>query len=311
MTVNEVNQAIRNLMVSQPMVTSGPFGAMISNALNMIDNFRAFSMSITAYPMQDSLKFGMTAELSRLDNSLSMLIVQNFQEKGLNLFGMMQMAQPNMMQPQTPYMGQPQGMMNGMGYGSNMQRFNQPQMNGMQQYAMNNQYAPQNAMFNQMSGGMQNVSMQGQVNGGVQQMPNLSQTKTGGASLRGIQKTMPIRPMQAPRQPRPFSYGNSGFNAKNLNGQSVGVQPSEIQEPEKNEFTKVEKPKDVVIPTPVAQPTNAVKNSKPSKKPAAAFLESQNISTSATESIEDGDDGEVVPPSNAAGRDYLLQLLKK
>ena len=323
MTVNDVNQAIRNLMNSQPMITTGPLGTVISNALNIVESFRAFSMSVSAYPIQDSLKFNMMSEVSRLDNTLSMLVCQTFQEKGLNLLVFMPSGQNGMIQPQVQpsYTQQNQGVLGSLIFNQSQPRFGAPQMNvppvgaqqmqGFQQpFNAGAQYMAQPQMYGVGAmQGQQMPQMQGRQNAGFGMMPNPAQSQMGGASLRGMQKTMPTRPMPAPRPQKPFNYGGSRVNAVNPNPKMESMANETQEQPAK---ATVSKPKDAVIPTPVAQPTNAVKNTKSQKKPAAAFLESQDISTTPVKESEKSDDsGDQSPPSNTAGRDYLLQLLKK
>lgn len=316
MTVNDVNQSLRNLMVSQPMMATGPLGVCFSSALNIIDGFKAFSMSVSAYPVQDSLKYNMTTELARLDGVVSNIICQSFQEKGVNLLAFMPMGQMNMMPQSQPMFSGANPMQNNMMYNQPQQRFS-----GAMQSPQFDQYNPVGGYPNQRPMYNANQPMQSQMMNSSMQQPlsprqGYPMQGTNSQSLRGMQKTMPIRPMQAPRQPKPFNYGvgnPAGFNTVNFDKGAGATQPEMQAQPKVPEKPVKVEPKEAVIPTPVAGPTNAVKNTKSTKKPAAAFLESQDIPTTPTKDLsKKGEESEdETPPSNAAGRDYLLQLLKK
>lgn len=316
MTVNDVNQALRNLMVSQPMMAIGPLGVCFSSALNIIDSFKAFSMSVSAYTVQDSLKYNMTTELARWDGVVSNIICQSFQEKGVNLLAFMPMGQINMMTQSQPMFSGANSMQNNVMYNQSQQRFSgvmqSPQFD---QYNSVGRYSNQRPMYNAnqpMQGQMMNSSMQ-------QQMPprqGYSMQGTNNQSLRGMQKTMSVRPMQTQRQQTPFNYGggnSAGFNTIKFDKGAGATQPEMQTKPKVPEKPVKVEPKEAVIPTPVAGPTNAVKNTKSTKKPAAAFLESQDIPTAPTKDLSKKSETseDETPPSNAAGRDYLLQLLKK
>ena len=46
MTINEVEHAIRSLIVSQPMITASPIGGTITSYLSIIDSFKNFKLSV-------------------------------------------------------------------------------------------------------------------------------------------------------------------------------------------------------------------------------------------------------------------------
>lgn len=85
MTINELEQGLRNLIATQPMVTAGSNGEVINGINSLIDAYRNFSFRISSYPSQDVLKFGIANELSKIENTLSSLACQVMQERGINL----------------------------------------------------------------------------------------------------------------------------------------------------------------------------------------------------------------------------------
>ncbi len=85
MTINELEQGLRNLIATQPMVTAGTNGEVINGINSLIDAYRNFSFRISSYPSQDVLKFGLANELSKIENTLSSLACQVMQERGINL----------------------------------------------------------------------------------------------------------------------------------------------------------------------------------------------------------------------------------
>lgn len=164
MTINELEQGLRNLIATQPMVTTGVNGAVVSGISSLIDACKNFSYRIQSYPGQDVLKFGIANELSKIENTLCNLACQVMQERGINLmlyivpqnqpgytpmvnsFGVInQQVDPNLMLGQMMYthspMAAPTSMMQmpnampQMGMAHQMQQFNQmnPTMQGIGQ----------------------------------------------------------------------------------------------------------------------------------------------------------------------------------
>ncbi len=154
MTINELEQGLRNLIATQPIVTTGANGEVISGINSIIDAYRNLAYRIHTYPSQDIMKFGLSNESAKLENTLSNLVLQVMQERGFNLllyiprtnvgtygssvnqYGMINNGvNPNMMMGQMMYQNNNAMNMGGM-YGStraNMPTFNplQPQMVGM------------------------------------------------------------------------------------------------------------------------------------------------------------------------------------
>ena len=64
MTINELDQGIRNLLSSQPMVQAGVNGEVITGINSLIDAYRNLSFRIQSYPCQDVMKFGLSNEMS-------------------------------------------------------------------------------------------------------------------------------------------------------------------------------------------------------------------------------------------------------
>ena len=85
MTINELEQGIRNLIASQPMAVAGPNGDVINGINSLIDAFRNLSFRVQSYPCQDVMKFGLANESAKLENTLSSLAVQVLQERGINI----------------------------------------------------------------------------------------------------------------------------------------------------------------------------------------------------------------------------------
>ena len=85
MTINELDQGLRNLIASQPMVTAGVNGEVINGINSLIVAYRNLSFRVQSYPCQDVMKFGLANEAAKLENTLSSLAVQVLQERGINI----------------------------------------------------------------------------------------------------------------------------------------------------------------------------------------------------------------------------------
>lgn len=85
MTINELEQAIRNLMASQPNLSSDTNSNVINSALSMINSYREFAYKIQNHPQQDVLKINMTNQCISLESALVISVCQVMQEKGINL----------------------------------------------------------------------------------------------------------------------------------------------------------------------------------------------------------------------------------
>ena len=85
MTINELDQGIRNLIASQPMVSAGANGEVINGINSLIDAYRNLCFRIQSYPCQDVMKFGLSNEISKVETTFTNLAVQVLQERGINL----------------------------------------------------------------------------------------------------------------------------------------------------------------------------------------------------------------------------------
>lgn len=85
MTINELDQGIRNLIASQPMVSAGVNGEVINGINSLIDAYRNLCFRIQSYPCQDVMKFGLSNEISKVETVFTNLACQVLQERGVNL----------------------------------------------------------------------------------------------------------------------------------------------------------------------------------------------------------------------------------
>ena len=85
MTINELDQGIRNLLSSQPMVQAGVNGEVITGINSLIDAYRNLSFRIQSYPCQDVMKFGLSNEISKIETTFTSLACQVLQERGINI----------------------------------------------------------------------------------------------------------------------------------------------------------------------------------------------------------------------------------
>ena len=85
MTINELDQGIRNLIASQPMVSAGANGEVINGINSLIDAYRNLCFRVQSYPCQDVMKFGLSNEISKIETTFTNLAVQVLQERGINL----------------------------------------------------------------------------------------------------------------------------------------------------------------------------------------------------------------------------------
>ncbi len=85
MTINELDQGIRNLIASQPMVSAGVNGEVINGINSLIDAYRNLCFRVQSYPCQDVLKFGISNEITKIEATFTGLALQVLQERGINL----------------------------------------------------------------------------------------------------------------------------------------------------------------------------------------------------------------------------------
>ena len=297
MTIHEVEQAIRNLMISQPMITASPMGSTITNILSVIDNFKNFKLSIQAYPIQDSFKFVSFNECQRLENTLSLSACQILQEKGINLMTyltpmpnafnpMPQMPNQNMMgqvmfsQPMQQPMPQPMGQPRPMG------QFNP--MNEKQNVQFNRPFDMQNRMMN----GQQPMQQASQ---SIYQRPNQPQFNNQNSMFYN---------QFGEQQPKTNSRGSQIF-ASQFQSQSDFQEQKPI-EPFTKKSTKLN---EVEMLKPISKPAAPAKQPKPKTTPTVQVQ--MNEPEPPPMLMEEPALNEQVAPKKAAGRDYLLQLLKK
>ena len=85
MTINELDQGIRNLIASQPMVSAGANGEVINGINSLIDAYRNLCFRVQSYPCQDVMKFGLSNEISKIETTFTNLAIQVLQERGINV----------------------------------------------------------------------------------------------------------------------------------------------------------------------------------------------------------------------------------
>ena len=85
MTIIELEQAMRNLIATQPMVTVGSTGSVVNGVLSIIDAYRNLNYKIQTYPRQDMLKFNLSSDSIKMESDICAFACQVLQEKGINL----------------------------------------------------------------------------------------------------------------------------------------------------------------------------------------------------------------------------------
>jgi len=85
MNILELEEGLRNLIATQPMILSGENAGVISGIKNIIEAHKAFSYRVSEYPSQDILKIGLMNESSKLELNLTSYVCQILQEKGINI----------------------------------------------------------------------------------------------------------------------------------------------------------------------------------------------------------------------------------
>ena len=316
MTVNELSQAIRNLMMSQPMISAGPMGGVINSAMAILDSYRNFAINVQTYPMQDSFKFNSMAEMQRFENTLTMLICQSFQEKGINVMAYMMQGNMAMMnnpyaQPMQPNMQPPQGTHSHLA-------FNQPQAPRFGGNRPVGQFQPQYGMGPApVNGSMPQAPVAPPMGNGapMPQRPPMGgyppRPQMGGVASMPQRPPMggyPSRPPMGGGAPAPKTYPRTPAPAKPIKMDNEVPSDAVVAE---------QKPQDVEIPMPVVQPSKAsIKTQEISTaKPTVTKASSQKpplLLDTEPDVMDFGGGVDDNPPSGpAAGRDYLLQLLKK
>lgn len=309
MTINEVDQALRNLIANQPMIATGPAGMTITSVLSIIDSYKNFKVSVQNYPVQDNFKFVSYNESQKFENFLSMSICQTLQEKGINLLAFIPNVQnvynaipqmPNQM-PGMPPMQNPnmqmahQNMQTPFMYNQPVDpRFAGPQrpMGGFQQPAFNGVIDKQISQFQQKP----QFDMQPNMMQGAQQKPQFQSAQPQQRQSNNTSWAQPQR--NSDRQPNAFQQAYTN------------VQQSSEPEFETKKSTKLNEieimsPMGNQVKTPNINYNKTTKNDK-------VQVQMNNQETPSAPEVNQTAEAPA-PDSNkkAAGRDYLLQLLKK
>jgi hypothetical protein len=79
MTINELEQGIRNLIATQPMVTTGATGEVVNGINSIIEACRNLSFRVSTYPCQDVMKFGLANETAKFENKIFHIKTENAQ----------------------------------------------------------------------------------------------------------------------------------------------------------------------------------------------------------------------------------------
>lgn len=93
MNIIELEQGLRNLIASQPMVLSGNMGEVVRGVLGVTEAYRNFMFRVQSYPVQDVFKFSLISETQKIENDIAGLACAMLQERGINM--MLYVPQPN------------------------------------------------------------------------------------------------------------------------------------------------------------------------------------------------------------------------
>lgn len=271
MTVNELEQGLRNLIASQPMVLSGVNGEIVNNALAIIDAYRNFNFRIQSYPYQDILKVNLSNESAKTEVTLSNLVCQVLQERGINLLLYMQ----------TPGAQQYGPMINQ--YGMVAQQMDPNLMMGQMMYSQGT--IPQNVGMMPMPNSMPNMGRQQPYS---QMHANMQGVAQAGYPTRAGHRRQPqtfpgYEPVSGPVRLEPVQKSEQMM--KTRSAPQSKIKPI----PKQNTMRHIEKtPAEPVMANDVEPPVNET----------AEMLMGANNEVSSQ-------------GGKAAGRDYLMELLKK
>lgn len=270
MTINELDQGIRNLIASQPMVTAGVNGDVVNGINSLIDAYRNLMFRVQSYPCQDVLKFGLSNELAKIETSFTNMAFQVLQERGINIM---------LYIPRT-----------GAQYG--------PMVNGF---------------------GMINTTMDPNVMAG-QMMYSSPVNPTMPSPMMQMQNTMNPqgRPMSQPyNQMQPTMPGVAGnnfaqrsiprTNVPTFGGYSTANRPVKLEPTAQSDqgFKTRSAPQSKIKPAPKAAVSEPIVKNGPAIEPVADSASSAPSPAEMLMGTSSGHD------SNAKGRDYLMELLKK
>lgn len=261
MTINELDQGIRNLMASQPMVSAGVNGEVINGINSLIDAYRNLCFRVQSYPCQDVMKFGLSNEITKIEATFANLACQVLQERGINLMLYI------------PRTGAPYSAMAG-GYGTINTSIDPNIMAGQMMYT-----APMNgAQIMPMPNAMITPNRQM-----PQAYPQMQPTMTG---LGSPNYTMP-------RQARHSA-------APTFPGYAPTERPVKIEPANQSDLLRTRTAQAKIKPEPkMASTLASVNKTVPVAEPAPAF------------EAPVAKDEPAVTNSKSAGRDYLMELLKK
>ncbi len=85
MTINELEQAIRNLISTQSDFLSNTNMDAVNSSLSVIYSYREMLNKVNAHPFDDELKTNLTLDLKYLENNITVYVCEALAEKGINL----------------------------------------------------------------------------------------------------------------------------------------------------------------------------------------------------------------------------------
>ncbi len=266
MTINELEQGMRNLIATQPMITAGANGEVVNGVLSLIDAYRNLGFRVQSYPCQDVLKFTMTNEFSKTESTFCSLVCQVMQERGINLMLYIAPAQNRF----GPMVNQ---------YGMINPQVDPNLMMGQMMYsAPQPQVQPQNPVMMQMQNTLGMAGMYGQMQ--PQQMPQQAYP------ARGARR-------QAPTFPG-YNYDNKPQRLEPTQASEQGLRNRPVSQAK-------------IKATPKTSTTGVGKVNKTPVNPPDEVLVDTGEPSVAEMLMGEGD----APKGKAAGRDYLMELLKK
>ena len=272
MTINELEQGIRNLIASQPMAVAGPNGDVINGINSLIDAFRNLSFRVQSYPCQDVMKFGLANESAKLENTLSSLAVQVLQERGINI--MLYIPRTNA------------------GYG--------PMVNG---YGVVGNTMDPNLMMGQM---MYNAGQVGQMPNMMGQMPNAMPNMSRPAYNQMQPQMMGVQG-SAGGYARPSRQATPTFPGYQAPERPVKLEPTQttVQSVQTRSAPqeKIKPAPKAATAAPVVKKETAASEESAAEIPVAKGPSPAEMLMGA--SVGGPSDGK------AKGRDYLMELLKK
>ncbi|MBE5755179.1 MAG: hypothetical protein IJ310_01390 [Clostridia bacterium] len=275
MTINELDQGLRNLIASQPMVTAGVNGEVINGINSLIDAYRNLSFRVQSYPCQDVMKFGLTNEIAKLESNFAGLATQVLQERGINIM---------LYIPRT-----------GAQYG--------PMMNG---YGMVNTAVDPSVMIGQM---MYNAPM----TGASPMMPMPNAMVQPGRPMPAQPTYAQAQPVMSGlgvpnfQQPRPMQKHAPTFPGYAPTNKPVKLEPG-VQSDQAMKTRSA--PQSKIKAEPKRQ--NPMVETKVASAPVEPVPEPEQMEAappSPAEMLMGGGNGG--GPSKSQGRDYLMELLKK